>query len=398
MAEEPVAGKPLEEALVPGQPHPWRDALSVAIQVGRGLQKLHESGLVHRGVRPDRILVLDSGTCRLTDPAPARPESPASPAAVDGVSNGTALYMSPEQAVGERVDLRTDVFALGALTYRLLTGHDAFEADGARRILARVLHDRPPPPSRWVADLPPGVDGVLARALAKPWKDRYADVGSFCDDLGDLLAGRAPRNASVAPASPETWPFLPVSATPGVGEATGTLSRRLGRRPIVRALFGLLAMALVLGLEVVRRSLEAPGTPPAGLPTSDTPMRREASSGAGSAADLPSLEPPPTSRLSIDFRHTLESGILVVRVDGATVLESRVTGTVTRRILGIKLREGRLRQVIDVSPGRHSILVRVRWGDDERSDTIAGTFAAGTTRTLRASVGRIGRRLSMDWQ
>ncbi len=209
MREEPVAGKPLEEALVPGQPHPWRDALSVAIQMGRGLQTLHEAGLVHRGVRPDRILVLDSGACRLTDPGPARPETPGPPpAGVDRVSNGTALYMSPEQAVGERVDLRTDIFALGALTYRLLTGHDAFEADGAQRILARILHDRPPQPSRWVAGLPPGVDGVLARALAKQWKDRYADVGSFCDDLDDLLAGRAPRNAGAAPGSLDTWPSL----------------------------------------------------------------------------------------------------------------------------------------------------------------------------------------------
>ena len=136
----------------------------------------------------------------------------------------------------------------------------------------------------------------------------------------------------------------------------------------------------------------------AGPPVPDALGRPEAVPGAGSAADLPSLEPPPTARLSIDFRHTLESGTLVVRVDGATVIESRVTGAVTKRILGIKLREGRLRQVVDVSPGRHSISVRVRWGDDERSDTIVGNFAAGATRTLRANVGRIGRRLSIEWQ
>ena len=154
----------------------------------------------------------------------------------------------------------------------------------------------------------------------------------------------------------------------------------------------------MLGLGLVRRSLEVPVTPAAGPPAPDTPTRPEASSAANSTADLPSLEPPPTARLSIDFRHTLESGTLVVRVDGATVLESRVTGTVTRKILGIKLREGRLRQVVDVSPGRHSIWVRVRWGGDERSRTIAGTFAAGATRTLKASVGRVGRRLSVEWQ
>ncbi len=397
MPVERAAGKPLEEALGPGQPHPWRDALSVASQVGRVLQKLHEAGFVRGDVRPDRVLVLDSGTYGLADPGPPRSEVPGpGPTAAGRVPAGTALYMSPEQAVGERVDPRTDIFALGALTYRLVTGHDAFEADGAQRILARVLHDHPPPPSQCVDGLPPGVDGVLARALAKQWKDRYADVGSFCDDLDDLLAGRAPRNASVAPVPSDTWPSLSAPAGPAVGEATGTLSRRLDRRPVVRGLFGLLALALVLGLELVRRHLEAPGAAPAAPPLPEVPARQAES--PGGATDLPSLEPPPTARLSIDFRHTLESGTLVVRVDGATVLDRRVTGAVTRRILGIKLREGRLHQVVDVSPGRHSISVRVRWGDDERSDTIAGDFAAGATRTLSVSVGRIGRRLSVEWR
>jgi hypothetical protein len=296
------------------------------------------------------------------------------------------------------MDLRTDVFALGAVVYRLLTGHDAFEADAPQQVIARVLHDRPLAPSRWVPDLPAGVDAALDRALAKSRKDRYPDAGSFCDDLDDLLAGRLPRRATAAPREGDTGRFLSAAAGPGVDEATGTASGRKDRRPLVRALVGLLALALVLGLELVRRELDAPGAPPVGPPILDPVPRAEDSSADKGAPELPSLEPPPSARLSIDFRHTLENGTLVVRVDGNTVLQRRVAATVTKRFLGLKLREGSLRRVVDVSPGRHEISVSVRWEGEERSDRITGNFATGATRKLAARIGRVGRRLSIEWE
>jgi hypothetical protein len=100
----------------------------------------------------------------------------------------------------------------------------------------------------------------------------------------------------------------------------------------------------------------------------------------------------------LDFRHTLERGTLVVRVDGAKVVERRVTGAVKKSVLGIKLREGRLLQYVDLPPGRHEIAVEVRWGDDRRDDRIAGNFTAGATRQLSARVARVGKRLSLEWQ
>src|SRR5262249_20185025 len=154
-------------------PCPWKQALSVASQIGRGLHRLHEAGVVHEDVRPGSIVVLDSGTYKLADtPLPRFEASPSRPTVVGPASD--VLSTAPEQAVGERVDPRTDVFALGAVTYRLLTGHDAFEADGPERILARVLHDRPAPPSGSVPGLPVGVDKTVDKALAKSRKDRYA--------------------------------------------------------------------------------------------------------------------------------------------------------------------------------------------------------------------------------
>jgi hypothetical protein len=311
------------------------------------------------------------------------------------------LYLSPERAVGERGDASADIFALGAVAYRLLTGRDAFEADTPAKILARVIHDRPQRASAIVPGLPNGADEVLWTALANPRKERYATAGHLCEDVDDLLAGRSPRLAAAQGGRVDTSRFLAAVGSEGEpGDGTGTSSHRLERRrPVVRALVGLLALTLVGGLELLRRELERPGGTAAGLPK-DEPLPRGGDPSRGNVvSDLPSIEDPaPLARLSLDFRHTLETGTLVLLLDGDTIIERRVTGAVTRKLLGIKLREGRLRQVIEVPPGRHQIRLRVRWNDDERSETITGDFTAGATRKLSARLGRIGKPLSVEWE
>jgi hypothetical protein len=132
----------------------------------------------------------------------------------------------------------------------------------------------------------------------------------------------------------------------------------------------------------------------------DPLSRGEDASLPKSGSDLPSIDeaPAPIARMSIDFKHTLERGTLLVSVDGATVLERRVSGGVRKSLLGLKLREGRLREVVELAPGRHEIVVKVRWGNDVRTDRIAGTFTVGATRRLSARIGLIGKRLSVEWE
>lgn len=399
VVQELVTGRSLAQALAPGEPRPWDQALALVGRVGQALQQVHAAGLVHRDVRPSNILLIDGAAPKLADSGLARFESTRLTLTNLRQAFGEPLYTSPEQAVGERVDARTDIFALGAVAYRLLTGRDAFDAENPQRILARVIHDRPRPPSALVPGLPPGVDEVMAKALAKSRKDRYADANAFCDDVDDLLAGRPPRHAGGDAEKPDTSRFLADAATRvETGQSTATGSIRLGRRTVVRAAAGLGALALVVGLELLRRELEAPDSAPAGRPAVELERREEPSPSTG-GAELPSLEEPkPIARLTIDFKHTLEKGTLVVTVDGAKVLERRVSGTIKKSLLGIKLREGRLRQVVELPPGRHEVAVKVLWGDDQRSDKIAGDFAAGATRRLSAKLGRLGKSLSIGWE
>ena len=396
VVEEDVAGTFLSRTLAAGQPLPGLQALRIVAGVGRALEALHAAGLVHGAVRPDDILLLGHGAPKLAD----RGLSRFIRARTRDVF-GAPLYLSPELAMGRPVDESADVFALGAVAYRLLTGRDAFEAETPERVLARVVHDRPQRASAIVPGLSSGVDHVLWQALAKARKERYATAGSFCEDIDDLLADRSPKHALAQLGKVDTSRVLAAAPSDGEpGEGIGTRSHRLARRrPWVRALVGLLALTLVAGLELVRREIERPGATPAGLP-SVAPRAQGAGVSSGEVVpDLPSIEEQaPVARLALHFEHTLERGSLVVLLDGDTILERRLAGAVTRKLLGIKLREGRLRQVIEVPPGRHQIRLRVRWGDGERSEALTGDFTAGATRKLSAKLGRVGKTLSVEWQ
>ena len=386
----------LAETLVPGEPRPWEDALRLAIAVGRALQPLHAAGLVHGALRPGTVLLADGRPIELMDAPLALSEVSRHEVAGAAGPRAHLLYLSPEQAVGERLDARSDIFALGAVAYRLVTGRDAFEAETARQVLARVSHDRAEPPSRFLPGLPPAVDDVLGQALATARKDRYADVGAFCDDLVEILAGRPPRHARPQAFQHEAERFL-AAAAPSDGRESSTAGGMQPRRPaLVRVAAALLALGLVAGLELLRRELEAPDTAPLGPPTVDAD-RREVARPSPDDLELPSIAPE-SARLALDFKHPLETGTLVVTVDDSRVLERRLSAAVKKSLFGIKLREGRLREVIDVTPGRHEVAVRVSWGEDQRNERLAGQFTAGRTRRLSARLARFGKGLSLEWE
>jgi serine/threonine-protein kinase len=140
---------------------------------------------------------------------------------------GTPRYMSPEQALGQPVDARTDVFALGAVLYSLVTGRAAFDAKEVPMIFTQVARHDPPPPSHVVPSIPVELDYVVARALAKAPADRYPTAQAFGEDLEDLLAGRPPRHRPSwnAPTTPTGTIVSTLQAVQG-GAAPG-----LPRRP-----------------------------------------------------------------------------------------------------------------------------------------------------------------------
>ena len=171
----------------------WHDAQKIAMEIGSALGSAHERGLLHRDLKPQNVflareadgrehaVLLDFGLVKSMD------EAVASRITVTGAVVGTPLYMSPEQARGESIDVRSDVYALGAVVFEMVTGAPPFIDRTLASVYARLL-TTPPPNASSVANkpLPPALDATLAKALAKSPTDRFPSVASFTSALAEI--------------------------------------------------------------------------------------------------------------------------------------------------------------------------------------------------------------------
>jgi serine/threonine protein kinase len=164
-------------------------AASIASQIAGALEAAHRHGLVHRDVKPGNVLLSSrSGEKHafLTDFGITRRAGEESLTRT-GVALGSVDYMAPEQAHGGEVDARTDIYSLGCVLYEMLTGRVVFERDGDLQKLWAHVHDRPPRlPKR---EMPPGLQDVLDRALAKDRRDRQQSAAALADQLAAAIAG-----------------------------------------------------------------------------------------------------------------------------------------------------------------------------------------------------------------
>jgi serine/threonine-protein kinase len=228
MAIEYLRGKTLEQLISQGQPLEWRHALQITARVAEALHHAHAKGIIHRDIKPANIMVLETGP-KIMDFGVAK--LAAGEATTGGRVFGSPSYMSPEQAIGEPLTARSDLFSLGAVLHELLTGTKAFAGPNLPAILTRVASQHPPAPSQSVPGIPRDVDEVLARMLAKPPAARYPSGMALAEDIEDVLAGRTPRHRKTGTApqartrvtKPSTSPRVvtaPPSAGPRVGEGT----------------------------------------------------------------------------------------------------------------------------------------------------------------------------------
>jgi serine/threonine protein kinase len=401
IALEYLEGETLSERVKREGRLEWREALRLTARVAEALHHAHGKHIVHRDVKPANIMVLPSGQPKLMDFGIAK--IPAAQLTSAGEFFGTPSYMSPEQATGEPLDARSDVFSLGAVLYLLLTGVRAFDAPSVPGILARVANKDPSPPSKLTPGLPAAVDDIVARALAKDPGLRYASGLMLAEDIQDVLADRTPRHRATwnppPPADETMRSKLPSgaetptadlrtipSATPPAPLAASAarphddslllrLAERVGWRGAV-ALIALLAVGIAFPLATRRANQTLP------LPI-----------------PLPSLlagEEP--GHLEIDFEHPLRSGTLRVYVDDEPVLEEALSGKVTKKILSFRMRKGSTNQTLDVSPGEHVIRIEVDSPGYDASRRIRGVFKSGETRRLEATVdGLIKKDLNLVW-
>ncbi len=173
-AMELAPGGSLEALLERGERLDPEEARQQMIQVARGLRDAHAAGLVHRDIKPGNLLLGRDGAVKIADFGLAKPRDPNLGLTRDGAVLGTPLYMAPEQAMGEPLDHRADMYALGATFFHLLTGSPPFDAPNAVAMIARHLTAPPPRVRERVAAVPLRLAAIVERLMAKDRAERYA--------------------------------------------------------------------------------------------------------------------------------------------------------------------------------------------------------------------------------
>lgn len=253
IAMEFLEGRSLREILDSGVVLSPGKAVRIAYQVAKGLAYAHQNGVVHRDIKPANIMVLRNGTVKITDFGIAL--LPCGSLTLVGTALGSPKYMSPEQVLGRSVDGRSDIFSLGALLYEMLTGVAPFRAEDLQAILYQVLNETPPSPSRHNPDIPEVLDGIVAKAMAKPPGERYQDAADVARDLrgcramasGRSLPVSARRDAVDRATGGETVKFE-ITPSPNVGSGAhraGGRSTVFWERRNVLLYGGMLALAAV---------------------------------------------------------------------------------------------------------------------------------------------------------
>ena len=196
---ELVSGHTLRELIHTGGRVPLNRALEIVAGILAALEYSHEQGIIHRDIKPANIMITDQGDVKVMDFGIARALADLG-ATLTSTWNivGTAQYLSPEQALGEPADLRSDIYSTGCLLYEVLTGTPPFTGETPVSIAYQHVSGVLIAPRTLQPDLPAGIDLVLAVALAKKPEDRYQTAGSMLEDLlkiaaGQIVTTRAPR-------------------------------------------------------------------------------------------------------------------------------------------------------------------------------------------------------------
>jgi hypothetical protein len=332
-AMELLVGRALAVVMRDEHPLPFARIQDLFRQTLEGLEAAHARGLVHRDLKPGNIIVIDDGgretakVCdfgisKLTDePTEGGDATLRAQATTDGAICGTPAYMSPEQARGLPVDARTDIYAATVMLFEMVTGHLPFSGGTKMDILASHLTELPPSMSSLRGDLPPGLEEVVRRGLAKTRETRYGSAAEMREALDAVFAGRwAPE--------PETLVMPPTAIL-------GTMAAAAPARRGVRWLVMTAALAVAGGswwmwhrhsaaVAVPSTTLAHPtqtprAAPAAAVPVVAPPVDRASETQAASAsppsptsarrrrrivpavtAPVPAVSPPPTSAALLD--------------------------------------------------------------------------------------------------
>ena len=239
-----IEGRTLADYLAAGKTIPPMKAAQVAKEIAEALAAAHAEGVIHRDIKPANVMVTRDGKVLVMDFGIARLISGPETAPQTSAVLGTASYLSPEQAQGQAVDARTDIYALGVVLYEMLTGRPPFTGDSPMAIAYKQVNATPAAPSSVNPDVPPELDAVVMRALSKNPANRYQTGQEFADDLERVRTGGQVMATPLLPAAGEATQVIsrpqPTSVLPPQQDEPGS-----SRKAWVGALIAIVIMALL---------------------------------------------------------------------------------------------------------------------------------------------------------
>ncbi|MCL2803475.1 MAG: Stk1 family PASTA domain-containing Ser/Thr kinase [Micrococcales bacterium] len=211
---EYVEGHTLRELMRDGAALPIDEATDITVGVLSALQYAHHAGIVHRDIKPANIMLTVTGQVKVMDFGIARALAETSETITQTQAViGTAQYLSPEQARGENVDARSDLYSTGCVLFELLTGAPPFVGDSAVSVAYQHVREAAVPPSTKAPDVPAVLDQIVLKALAKDRNFRYSTASEFLADLEAAKQGRGVSAPPVGPATAATQLLAPTAAT-----------------------------------------------------------------------------------------------------------------------------------------------------------------------------------------
>ncbi|WP_442927925.1 Stk1 family PASTA domain-containing Ser/Thr kinase [Microbacterium sp. CCNWLW134] len=402
---ELVRGRLLKDIIAAG-PVPVSDAVRYVDGILEALEYSHRAGVVHRDIKPGNVMVTDAGQVKVMDFGIARAVSDSSSTVAETTQIlGTAAYFSPEQAKGEPVDARADLYSTGVVLYELLTGRQPFRGESPVAVAYQHVSETPLTPSEIVETVPRALDTVVLRALAKDPFQRYQDAAGFREALDATIDGKAPSKRQVGALTSELYGPNPRAAAETARSlrqlSTDTTMKRTQAGPPVAWIWAGVALLAVLLISVlfwavtIQPSNEVPSSARivpdvSGMTYERAVVELEGQDLVPSQITEPSVDVPEGAVIRTDPASGVSvspgQGVLVVLSEGqdlATVptLEGLTRDAAAQALTDAGLRVGTIRTEND--PGREAGMVL-------SADRDAGTeVPAGTVVNLVVATGNV---------
>ena len=451
---EYVAGESLNRILAREKKLPLPQALQLAEEIANALDYAHAQGVVHRDIKPGNILVTEDGHAKIADFGIAKLNL--AHFTLPGRVLGTPAYMAPEQLSGEGVDGRSDLFSLGVILYAMVTGHSPFQGNSATTVCFKVANREPVAASAFDLTLPPQLDEVISRAMAKDPEQRYQTGAEFAEDVRQLqqifttdstttrvrsAVLTATKSTGIHTRRTAQRTSMPRPAVKMAG--TWNLLRQSWRKlPVRNLIFGgaLLIIVLIAAIQsrfvaISPRSGEnalkvAPATPAAPSVESLRPNSASPTNAPGPGAtavaeqSLPAVaEAPrkvrhsrqaspqrvsatpaeiaaPASNLDLAVQHQFKDATLFVWIDDRLALTRPLHGGNQKRMVVFNGVRGVDSETLKIPAGRHALRVRALSSDEtiDLSKTISAEFVGGGEKSLQVTFDKHNTAMHLSWQ